>query len=333
MMYREKRAERIRTAVRIGAVLVVLAICVAGTWLYMAQDRQQMDDSTHEVEQVAADVVEEPEEPVEGFDENLLRRIDFASLQAINADATRWMYVPGTAIDSYVLQEQTVGHYEYDLKSIYRRYNGCGSFLVPAPVRDDEGNAYDDAHTLILGHRMNSYNGEWQFSNLPTRWGTLSGANEHPYVYIYYGDHSERWRVWAGVDAWESDIIYDIPYTLGSDKYQGLLDHIASIARYQAVSEPDAETRTLVLSTCNRPNGGALMRFALVLVPDAEYYYDSQTYVDCSDAHAEEQWKAQSAESEAANRITVQESQRAADASGEPSEGDSSPENASGVTQ
>lgn len=328
----DDRKERIKAGVRIGAVLLVIAVCAVGTWMYLSHDKAQMEDNADDIIEVAEQVVEEPE-PTEGFDENLLRRIDFASLQAINGDATRWMYVPGTAIDSYVMQEQTVGHYEYDLKSIYRRYNGCGSFLVPAPVRDSEGNAIDDAHTLLLGHRMNNYNGEWQFSNLPTRWGSIEGANEHPYVYLYYGDHSERWRVWAAVDAWDSDMIYDMPYEIGSEKYQSLLDHIASTARYQAVSAPDNETRTLVLSTCNRPNGGALMRFALVLVPDASYYYDSGEYVDASDAHAEEVWKEANADAEEAKRIAVQDAQRAADASVKPPEGDSSPENTSGVTQ
>lgn len=330
----EQRKERLKSALRMGVVLLIVLAFGVGTGWYLWQDAQRMDDNAEEIQTIAEQVVGEPTEtPTEAMDENLLRRIDFNALQAINTDATRWIYVPNTAIDSQVMQEQTVGHYEYDLKSIYRRYNGCGTFLVPAAVRDSNGNAIDDAHTLLLGHRMNNYNGEWQFSNLPTRWGSIDGANEYPYVYIYYPDHAERWRVWVGVDAWESDMIYDMPYELGSDGYQKLIDHVASIARYQAVSAPDKDTRTLMLSTCNRPNGGALMRFVLACVPDAEYYYDSQTYVDMSDTHAEEQWKEANASVESAKRIAVQDARRGAEATVKPSDGDSSPENTSGVTQ
>lgn len=329
----KQRNERLKSALRMGVVsLIVLAFGVGTGW-YLWQDAQRMDANAEETQTVAEQVVKAPDAPTEGMDENLLRRIDFNALQAINKDATRWMYVPNTAIDSQVMQEQTVGHYEYDLKGIYRRYNGCGTFLVPAAVRDSAGNAIDDAHMLLLGHRMNNYNGEWQFSNLPTRWGAIDGANAYPYVYIYYPDHAERWRVWAGVDAWASDMIYDMPYELGSDDYQKLIDHVASIARYQTVSAPDKDTRTLMLSTCNRPDGGALMRFVLACVPDAEYIYDSQTYVDMSDAHAEAQWKEANASVESAKRIAVQDAQRGAEATVKPSDGDSSPENTSGVTR
>ena len=282
----------------LGVVLAIAAVLAMayGVW-YVGHDASEKKDADDEVSDVAQEVVQEVvQEPARddaerfGIDENLLRRIDFNSLIAENADATRWMYVPGTKIDAPVMQERTVNQYFYNLKGLNKTYNGCGAFLVPAEPKNEDGSLPDDARLLILGHRMNSYNGEWQFSNLPTRWGTVQGASDYPYVYIYYPDHSERWRVWAGLDAWESDEIYDIPYELGSDKYGEMIQHVAANARYSVGDTPDKNTRILMMSTCNRPNGGALMRFVLVSVPDAAYYYDSGTYVDKDDERAYNAW-------------------------------------------
>lgn len=307
---RDKRRERIGTAVRMGVALAIAVATVGGCMWYIAENQREKETAVSEVRQVAEQVAPAPE-PREAFDEHLLRRIDFASLQSVNPDATRWMSVPGTDIDSYVLQEQKVGRYRYDLRNIYGRYNGAGSFLVPAATRDEDGNLPDDAHTLILGHRMNSYNGEWQFSELPTRWASADGARSHPYVYLYHEDRAERWRVWAGMDAWASDRIYDIPYGVGEEDYGEMLEHVRGSARYLIGDAPDADTRTLFLSTCNRPNGGALMRFALVLVPDATYFYDTGEYVDMSDARAEARWMKAHAEAEAENVEAHEEALRA----------------------
>lgn len=284
----------------------VLGICIAvfaigaigvGSW-YIYQDYGKHESDTKATDELIKMVVKEPEKteptgPVgyqSGMDENLLRQIDFGMLISQNSDATRWMYVPGTAIDAAVMQERTVNQYYYNLRGFNKSYNGSGSFLVPATPKDSDGDLVDDAHILILGHRMNSYNGEWQFSNLPTRWGDAGSAAEYPYVYIYYGDRAERWKVWAGLDVWCSDMLYDIPYKVGSEDYENLITHMQELARYQLTDAPDKDTRTLILSTCNRPNGGALIRFALVCVPDATYYYETNQYVDANDSKVYQKW-------------------------------------------
>lgn len=283
----------------IGIAVFTLGVIVAGGW-YIYKDYGQHEDDTKVSEQLIKDVVKEPEKKPEAdvkpvgyqsvMDSNLLRQIDFGTLLSQNEDATRWMYVPGTAIDAAVMQEKTVNQYYYDLRGFNKNYNGAGSFLVPASPKDSDVNIADDAHTLVLGHRMNSYNGEWQFSNLPTRWGDAASASEYPYIYIYYGDRAERWRVWAGIDAWGSDMLYDIPYELGSEDYESLISHMRELSRYELIEAPDKDTRTLVLSTCNRPNGGAWIRFALACVPDVTYYYETQTYVDMNDNRLYQNW-------------------------------------------
>ena len=282
-----------------AVALISLTVMIAAAFLYIYDDYMKRRDDNQAFEAVVNNVVRTPEtsELLEAFDENLLRRIDFDTLWQTNDDAQRWMFVPGTKIDAPVLNEPNVGSYFYNLRGLNKRRNYCGSFLVPKAPTDSKGNEVDDGHLFILGHRMNNYNGEWQFSKLPTRWGTKEGADKHPYIYIYYPDHAERWKVWMALDAWSTDMIYDIPTKIGSDDYEAMLKHAQSISRYQEDVTVDKDTHTLFMSTCNRPNGGVWMRFVLVSVPDANYYYDSKTYIDMSDSHKENVWKKGLAES------------------------------------
>lgn len=288
-----KRKNEIGSRVIYAIALLSLTVMIAAAFLYIYSDYAQRRDDNAAFEAAVDNVtrtVETPE-PLEAFDENLLRRIDFNALWQTNDDAKRWMFVPGTKIDAPVLDEPNVGSYFYNLRGLNKRRNNCGSFLIPKAPTDSKGNAVDDGHLFILGHRMNNYNGEWQFSKLPIRWGTKEGADKHPYVYIYYPDHAERWKVWMALDAWGTDMIYDIPTKIGSDDYEAMLKHAQSISRYQADVTVDKDVHTLFMSTCNRPHGGAQMRFVLVSVPDANYYYDSKTYVDMSDSHKENIWR------------------------------------------
>lgn len=307
----QKRTAK-RRVVGVVAKALVAAALVCGftaSGYYVWHDYQEKASATAEHLTIVREVVTEPDpsDNAEGIDEALLRRIDFDSLKATNDEVSRWLYVPDTGIDGVVMQESTVGWYQYNLYSMYKRYNGCGEFLIPAYRADIE-----DARLMILGHRMNNYNGEWMFSQLPNRWGDVEGAQEYPYVYVYDGEKATRYRVWAALDAWASDEVYDMPYEIGSDDYAALLEHVASNARYQIGEAPTRNENTLMLSTCNRNNGGALMRFSVWCVPDVAYYYDTETLVDVSDQVGHDAWK--KANDEAADAAIADARQRAAEA-------------------
>lgn len=277
------------------AVILGVAAIGAAAYVYKSDQDQQHDAKvvSSVASQVVSDAVESNGDAVvdDTMDKALLRRVDFGHLKGENSDVESWLYVPDTGIDEVVMREPVVNQYKYDLRDWLGRRNSSGTFLFPAEDKDSDGNCVDDAHQLLLGHRMiNWRGGDWQFSKLPTRWATAKGASDYPYVYLYYGDHSERWRVYAGVDAWDSDMIYDQPYEIGSDRYESLLTHVSGIARYTVGDMPDRYTRTLMLSTCNRPNGGALRRFVLVCVPDAQYYYDTKVYLDMKDKASYDAW-------------------------------------------
>ena len=202
------------------------------------------------------------------IDPNLLRRIDFKKLQGINPATKRWVFIPNTNIDNYVMQEQNVGEYFYLWRDIYGRGNGVGSYLSPPEYED-----LPDAHLLIFGHRMN--NGS-MFGNLPGYYNSVSSAYNYPCVYIYYPDHSERWRIWVAIDAEPSDDVYFTPYTLGSGDYQNMLDHVVDISRYHFDEDVNKWTPTCYLSTCNQWLNGDWNRFLAGYVFECKYFYDEK---------------------------------------------------------
>lgn len=271
----------------IGVLLTVVAV-VCGVFLTREVSTSVNDMRVVERvrEQFAAepDVVEMPHESDERsfvvarddgwapeIDDGLLRRIDFEALQTVAPDATRWMWMPDSDVDAPVVQESIDGEWYYSQRDVYGNGNSGGSFLVPASP---------SAHLVILGHAMPSVYGEWMFSHLQRRFSSRSGADERPYLYVYYPDHSERWRVWAAVDAAADDMIYDLGYELGSDAYGRMIEHVVDVARYCTEDAPSVWSPLLMLSTCQFLAHDGIERFAVFYVPDESYWYDTNQMVD-----------------------------------------------------
>ena len=197
----------------------------------------------------------------------LKRHIDFDYLQSINKDATRWLTIPGTNVDYYVMQEPVVGESYYLWRNIYGNSSSWGSLLSPAIPGGG-----DSAHTLIFGHHM--IDGSVAFSSFSNYYySDAYNANAYRDVYVYYPDHSERWKVWAACDGYSSDGVYNIPSDLGSNSYVDLIQSMKSKARYKLGSAPDSNTKTLVMSTCNGWYAGSNVRFYVVCKPDVGYNY------------------------------------------------------------
>lgn len=195
------------------------------------------------------------------------RKIDFDSLEAINSDVASWIYVPGTHIDYYIMQEQVPDEFYYLWRNIYKYQSEFGSIFFPAYR---EGSIEEDAHQLIFGHHM-AY-GEVAFSDLMS-YHDRSYAQENPYVYLYYPDRVERWKVWSGGTFDPYDDIYYLDYDLGSPEYESLLEHIGEKGDYTLSNTPSASQRVTMLSTCDNTHG---YRFALTCTWAETYYYNGR---------------------------------------------------------
>lgn len=198
--------------------------------------------------------------------ENPMRRkVDFTELKNTNSDVSCWIYVPGTHIDYYVMQETEPEIYYYLWRNIYQQQSEWGSIFKPAY---DNMDTIKDAHQLIFGHHM-AY-GEVAFSDLMS-YHDKSFAEAHPYVYLYYPDRVERWRVWTGGTIVPYHDVYTVPYELGSTEYDSLLSQLENDGEWSLRSRPTKTDRTTVLSTCD---GGGTYRYFLATTWAETYYYD-----------------------------------------------------------
>lgn len=270
--------------------LLLGALVIGALWggITLLNQRKLYTDNA-DTERVRREaVVSELETIYTNFDKNFLRKIDFEVLRQTNAQATRWIYVPNTAIDDAIVQEKTVGKYEYLWNGLDGKYNGSGSYMVPAaPINPETGEMYEDDHLMVLGHRMKSSGGEWKFSHIPKRWGHAQGAKDYPYVYIYHEDRVERYRVWSfgqdvkgsGTSSIAHNPEYLTPYEKGTEDYEAMLRYVERRAHYTVGRAPSMDDKTLMMSTCNtaHASGG---RSYLTAVLDAEYIYATEEVIE-----------------------------------------------------
>ena len=191
--------------------------------------------------------------------------IDFVALSNMsNGEVFGWLNVPGTVIDYPVMQEQTVGEYQYLWTGIDGRWNGCGSLFVPAKV----GNV-KDAHTLIFGHQMAT---KTMFGSLRANFYSYDAAMNNPTAYLYKKDHAERYDIALAATVDMHDDVYQTPYTRNSKDYADMIAHLRDIANYTTNVRLDESRELLVLSTC-RAEVSDSARFIAVFVKTTEWHY------------------------------------------------------------
>lgn len=182
------------------------------------------------------------------------RMINWDELHKINPDIAFWVYIPGTQVDYPVMQEHEFGKAFYLDHNIYKKQQKSGSIFTP---REKPGAVYD-MHMLLYGHHMKSGS---MFGSL-TKYKDAAYAKEHPYLYLYYPDRTEKWGIWTGEHVLDDDIAYLMPYGEGSYEYTKLLRYLEqkSVFRtdYFGIGN---NSRTVTLSTCDSTDDTGRGRF------------------------------------------------------------------------
>lgn len=269
-----KRASKAQVFMLIVMVFMIIIISIVGYRLFLHnEDIHESDVILNEIrEEVICDYEYELKSDLIIPDDNLLRVIDFNTLNEASDNVYGWIYIPDTHIDHYVMQEQKVGESYYLWRDIYGNKSSVGSILTPAVP--DLG--FEDAHTLIFGHRL--IDKTEGFSDLKS-FRDVDYANAHKYVYLYFEDHVERWEAWTVNydNIHYDDMVYEIPFELKTDSYQNLLNHMSSTATHVLCDAPTNSDRTLVLSTCYG-GSGTEYRLYVSYKPSAVYYYETGNY-------------------------------------------------------
>lgn len=282
-MKQNKNKKKIATILIIVFSAALIVLCaLLGYQFYEISERKKDDASLSE--EVVYDIpdaqtldAETPDLKAHLSNESidyLKRRIDFDKLKSINPDVFCWLTLPQTNIDSYVLKEPKAGEFFYERKDIYKNDAFSGSYVTPHPFDENT----DDAHRMIFGHYMYGYFGEWMFTKLHEYFADAEAAKKHEYIYLYFPDHSERWKVITAMDATADDTIYESPFVLGSDEYENMIRHVLENSRFQ-LEDPMGLSKnemTLMLSTCALWGDGVWGRFAVFARPDVRYDYATE---------------------------------------------------------
>ena len=176
-----------------AALMVLLSVLIAvKLWDYMSHLKKYEEMATTAAETTVTEPeTTEPEttEPeTEAADPDLLREIDFKSLQERNKDVVGWIYVPGTVINYPVLWREDDNNY-YLRRDIDRREGSYdGIFMDGADSAD-----ISERQILFYGHHMKNRTMFTQVCDFKEE----DFFKEHRKAYFYTPDHTYVLRTMA----------------------------------------------------------------------------------------------------------------------------------------
>lgn len=170
-------------------------------------------------------------------DENYFE-VDIEGLQEVNPDIIGWIRIPNTPVDYPLLQPDNNDYY---LKHTYNDiYSDFGSIFI-----DYRSDFYSD-NTLIYGHNTKN---DSMFGSLK-KYKQKDYFDEHPYIYIIYGDKLYKYAIIAALTVETSDPVYTFNFD-DKDELAAWIDDLVS--RSEVETNKEAATgneHVLTLSTC-----------------------------------------------------------------------------------
>lgn len=251
----------------VNIILITIAICMLVGGIYFGFKWAQEEKKTADITQLWDDVKEIADETEDSFTDiswgegyskdPIDREINWDDLQTINSSVYAWIYIPNTSVDYPIMMEQKFGTYFYLNHDIYKQSLVSGCIFIPKEPDWFEG---DDAHLLVFGHNMK--NGT-MFSSL-MEYKDEAFYKEHPYIYVYYPDRTEKWAIWNAYHTVSDDIIYNLPYEYNTDNYRDLLSDMSTHSfYYTSVDSVDASQKVMTLSTCDKSSQSDSGRFVV----------------------------------------------------------------------
>lgn len=184
-------------------------------------------------------------------DAQAVSRIDFAALQAINADAAAWLEMPGLSISLPVVQAQDNQTWLHQCFDGSPSPEGC--LFFGASMGGEE-----DLYRVMYGHNL--HNGS-MFGNLP-RYREESFWQQNPTFTLCTPEGDQTWRIFSCHDATDTEDLYATGRTAGAD-YDAFVQELAAASLYDTGVQPPAGARVLTLSTCATSYGSGLQRFVV----------------------------------------------------------------------
>ena len=257
-----------------AAALCVSAWCVF--YLYQYRRGQSLNESLaqtggkDEVEAISLEVrgTEPPESAAEPEPvyKTVELPVDFTELERTNADIYAWRSIPGTTIESPVLQHEGDDTF-YLKRGTDGKYYACGSIFSESTYNS---RTFDDPVTLLYGHNMRKS---------PVMFTTLNNFidsdyfEQHSEMYIYMPDRAYRYEIFAALPYGRTHILAMNDFS-DAETFDSFFSGLAGGAIYMNLRDgllPSAGDRVLILSTCYTPSSS--QRFLVMGVLAEELHY------------------------------------------------------------
>lgn len=178
-------------------------------------------------------------------------RIDFAALQAINADTAAWLEMPGLSLALPVVQardNQTYLHIGFDGSS---SPEGCLFFAVP---QGEDPTLY----RVIYGHNLHTGS---MFSGL-LNYREESFYQENPTFTLCTPEGDSIYRIFSCHEAVDEEDLYRTDRTAG-EEYDAFLQQLQQASLYDTGAVPPSGAQVITLSTCATSYGSGTDRFVV----------------------------------------------------------------------
>jgi sortase B len=172
--------------------------------------------------------------------------IDFAALEAQNADVCGWIRIPDTKVDYPILQSG-----EDKAESFYLNHdiNGKYKFAGCIYIQKLNDRAFTDPNTVIYGHNMK--NGT-MFSDI-RKYRRRAFMDEHPNIYVYTPGHILTYEVFSAFVYDDRHILYSFDFG-NEEEYGSFLSTCLAPKSHTKMVNADTSVTTkdkiITLSTC-----------------------------------------------------------------------------------
>ena len=164
-------------------------------------------------------------------------RIDFEILKEANRETAAWLYHPDLEINLPVVHTDNNSFY---LKHGFdRSKKDSGTLFIDCRNKGD----FSDRNTIIYGHARKDRH---MFGNLQN-YKEAEFCRDHPFFYLFAGDHRFRLEIVAVGDTTDSSPFYTFP---ADEAWEELLQQIIEKSPYDFGIPVMPEDHLVTLSTC-----------------------------------------------------------------------------------
>lgn len=211
--------------------------------VYLIHTEYQKGESEYEAiaedvitEEVAEDVKNDNSETPE-----IVFKVDFDKLRAVNEDTVAWIRFEQPEKISYPIV-QGYDNSVYLHQTFEGKKNASGAIFMDAIHAED----FTDRNTFIYGHNMK--NGS-MFGQL-RKYKNADFCAEHPFFYIYTPDGKElTYQIFAVGVVEDTAESYKNVY-VDDNEFLQYIDYIRKVSRFKSDVKVTAESKIVSLSTC-----------------------------------------------------------------------------------